>query len=82
MSIEEAINGHEEAYARAGAMLPDERKPDKLTDTERLELKVLMLERQLIEQKIKGYLEVAIARRGLADLGYEINYTSGEIKVS
>jgi len=78
MSIEEAINGHEAAYDKAGAVLPR----NHLTPEERLELKVLMLERQLIEQKIKGYLEVAIARRGLADLGYEINYTSGEIKVS
>lgn len=76
MNTEQTVNGHQEAYANS--ILPR----DHLTDQERLELKVLMMERQLIEQKIKGYLEVAIARRGLADLGYEINYASGEIKVS
>lgn len=76
LGVEKPVNGHQEAYTNP--ILPR----DHLTGEERLELKVLMLERQLIEQKIKGYLEVAIARRGLADLGYEINYASGEIKVS
>jgi hypothetical protein len=55
-------------------------KSYRLEPIEMLELKVLMLERQVIEQKIKGYLGIALAKRGLTDQSYEVSCETGEIR--
>jgi hypothetical protein len=46
------------------------------------ELKIMMLERQLVEQRMQWYLELAMAKRGLSECTCHVDYSTGEIRVS